>query len=275
MGRGKERDYDDFVKLKDDLLTKINEDNAAGMLESTKIQLLKALKKLDVNNITEVENLYLIVAQLTQAASYVRAQKKMADKDKTFDEALSSVDFAEVVSFLNKTLKNQPGIEHFSKFLVIDEKYKPSKEAWIGFHGTMLSMAVTRAQDVLRATVPAYRDHLKAKLIENGVNLDTIKEIQPGTLPRIQKLINRYNAIVTLDIKIKDKVYITLDDIEYAKTTVTTCLKNKPTWSERPFLQQLTDVLSLGLKFLYREFFSKEKDFQKKMEQAVNPPKIG
>ena len=76
-------------------------------------------------------------------------------------------------------------------------------------------------------------------------------------------------------MKIKDKESLTASDMKFAKEQIKKCLDNKPDWTERPFLQKLTDVLSFGIKPLYRAFFSKEKELQKTMEQSIDAPKMG
>lgn len=47
------------------------------------------------------------------------------------------------------------------------------------------------------------------------------------------------------------------------------CQNNQPDWSERKFIKRLIDILSFGVKPLYRNFFAKEILFSKKIEQPL------
>lgn len=276
MGRENEREYDDFLNLKEIICAKVTLENAAEMLEGAKIQILNMLKKLNINNITKVEDLYLIVAQLNQAASYVAAQDKASLKKIPFEDALGGIGTDDLLSILERTFEKQKGVENFFKFLAIDKEYNPAKEGWAGLNARMGVIAKkieeNHIREALKGTVPLYLAHLKEKLKEHGVD---IKNINTETPPIILKLITRYNAINDLDKKIRDIPNLDKEDLEFAKNAIKTCLSNKPDWSERPFLDKLTDVLSFGLKPLYRVFFSKEKNFQESIDHAVNPPKMG
>ena len=119
------------------------------------------LQNLNVDNITEVEDLYLMVAQLTLAATYVAAQTKAARKNISFEDALDGIGGEDSVSVLEETFASQPEIEHFFKFITIDEQYRPTKEAWAGLHAKMAFIArkVARRENILNhlnVTVPAY-----------------------------------------------------------------------------------------------------------------------
>ena len=129
----------------------------------------------------------------------------------------------------------------------------------------------------LKAAVSGYLDHLHEKLKSHSVQLDhNNKPILPDdSSPYIKKLVTRYNTIFDLHSTIKDKPILEIADLTSAKNAVNCCANNKPEWSERPFLQKLTDRLSLGLKVIYRAFFSKEADFQDTIEQAATIPQTG
>ena len=288
------RDYDEFMRLKTEACELITESNAVERLEAVKIQIITVLNRLNVNNITEVEDLYLIVAQLTQAATYVAAKNKMVLKNISFEDALGSIGTDDLLSVLEQTFVSQPEVENFFKFVTIDETYKPDKQAWSGLHARMEVMArriaaaaAAAARDKiltgLKVTVPDYLTHLEGKLTENGVNIPS-PEVESAngaaiaagaSPPRIVKLIARYQAINELNSKILNAQHLSEEEITGAKANIQTCLNNKPDWSERPFLKKLADIFSFGLKPLYRAFFSKEKKFQETMEQTVTPIKKG
>lgn len=143
MGRnmGSARDYEKFDQLKKERVKKVTEKNAVQVLENSRMKMFELLEKLDINNITEVENLYLVVAQLSQAATFVAAKEKAASRNISFDKALESIGTDDLLSTLDKSLKNQPGVENFFKFIEIDNKYKPAKQAWAGAHARMEAVA--------------------------------------------------------------------------------------------------------------------------------------
>jgi hypothetical protein len=91
--------------------------------------------------------------------------------------------------------------------------------------------------------------------------------------PKQEKLKTRYNAIRELDDQINDKNCLEIN--KTAKKALNSCLENHPDWSERSFLQKLTDVLSFPFKPLYRAFFSKERMFENELSQSIEGPKLG
>jgi hypothetical protein len=148
----------------------------------------------------------------------------------------------------------------------ITKKTKPSIEV------TAEEMGKT-----IKQTLSQYEAHLRQKLlnervlnnIESEINIDVIRQ---GTLTtKQQKLLNRYEAINTVYKDIKDKSSLDNKDYLVVKTAVETCQNNKPAWSERSFLQKFTDLLSLGLKPLYRSFFSKEKQIKEELHERSFP----
>ena len=146
----------------------------------------------------------------------------------------------------------------------------------------------------IKATVSEYQEYLYKKmenkgfgarlrlvsspLVETSGEDETEDETEDITEPSAEKntpvqekLKKRFGAINELNNRIKDKPNLNDEDIKKAKKALKTCLNNKPEWSERPFLQKLTDVLSIGFKPLYRAFFSKEKELEKKLENDLSP----
>jgi hypothetical protein len=128
--------------------------------------------------------------------------------------------------------------------------------------------------NALKKVVHDYLDHLTKKLTENGILVSRTHEVLRSTQedsPVIKNQIKRYTAIFSLYTIIKDKKSLDDDDINQALQTVATCTKSRPAWSERPFLQRLMDILSFGIRPLYRSFFSKEVRLQQEIEHAITP----
>lgn len=209
MVRGKERDYDEFTRLKSEACEKVTKQNAKQMLEDTKNQIMKKLQKLDVQNVTEVENLYLIVAQLTQAASYVAAINKAERKGTSFDQEIGSIGLDDINPILLDAFKDHPQALNLHKINAIDNVYKPTKEAWAALHGRMEIVAnATKAYNVMKVlteTLPAYKEHLENKLRENGVDIPPPEEMPVETSSMVKKMVTRYQAVLDLEEKFRVK----------------------------------------------------------------------
>ena len=121
----------------------------------------------------------------------------------------------------------------------------------------------------LRRAIDDYLNHLGMKLESQGMNSNFTTSSKQPYSPKQVKLNKRYQAISELLSKIPPDMNDLYEpnQIKAAKDAVAICCENKPSWSERPFLQKLTDVLTLGFKPLYRAYFSKEALFQKKIAE--------
>lgn len=127
----------------------------------------------------------------------------------------------------------------------------------------------------IKTTTSELFEHLNDKLADEGFifteqGLASLHKNDERT-PKQQKLINRHFAMHQLHERIKDKTTLDGGDIEAAERALKTCLNNKPEWSERPFLQKLVDVLSVGMTALYRAFNSKETELEEKLSNSLKP----
>ncbi|MBA2649360.1 MAG: hypothetical protein H0U75_07155 [Legionella sp.] len=124
----------------------------------------------------------------------------------------------------------------------------------------------------------SYQHHLEKKILKMGT-------VTPGYQSNVlnielsQKLQRRYEASISLTT-LSQTGTLSSRDVKEANGLLEKILDNRPDWSERPLLQQITDFLTLGLKPLYRGFFSKEKDLQQKLKDSFpkdseEPPKFG
>lgn len=129
----------------------------------------------------------------------------------------------------------------------------------------------------IKKTVEGYQALLLAKITSAGVRvypdgtMSTLSKDMPKT---VQLLINRYQAITELHDHIKDKKMLTAEDLATAKNSFTKCKNNHPGWSERTFVQKLTDILSLGFKPLYRTLFSQEARLSKEIATILPSAKL-
>jgi hypothetical protein len=132
-----------------------------------------------------------------------------------------------------------------------------------------------KANDImpLKNIVTDYKTHLEKQLQQEGLPISA--KASEAKTPMQEKLINRYQAITQLQEQIKEQKLLDLSNKASAKEALSTCLKNKPDWSERPFLVKLTDVLSLGIKPIYRAYFSKEAKMEQDIQHTLSTPKLG
>nr|WP_141650478.1 hypothetical protein [Legionella massiliensis] len=116
-----------------------------------------------------------------------------------------------------------------------------------------------------------YSGFLQAKIEKEGINRD-----DQDLSPIQEKLVNRAEALEAF-LRVSEESANTKPLIADATSAFKTCLANQPDWSERPFLQKLTDVLSLGIKPIYRTFFSQEAKHLAKLSDEVvaQSPKMG
>lgn len=133
------------------------------------------------------------------------------------------------------------------------------------------------AVDLVKNTVEGFKQHLQIKIMKQPCfdipradgKIWESTAIKPTK--KQEKLRIRYEAILELDNMIANKDSLDDKDKQEIKKTLDICRNNKLGWSERPFFQQLTDVLSFGFKALYRTLISKEKELEKKVEQSLKP----
>ncbi|QEY52916.1 hypothetical protein [Legionella longbeachae] len=136
------RTPEEFIALRDELLNQITEINAAQLYELSKNLIIEKLCGLNVNDIREVEDLYIIVALFTNTASYIAAQQKAIAKNIAFDEACHHIGLDDINPILVAAFEDHPGVELIlHKIKEIDDKYKPGKEVWAGLHARIEAIA--------------------------------------------------------------------------------------------------------------------------------------
>lgn len=130
---------------------------------------------------------------------------------------------------------------------------------------------------VLKRTVKEYKEHLARRMKNEQISelpLPALNRTDAEFTPpkvgnsRTQKLINRYIAINKLDSQLENKNTIDDEVKGFVTAAHQTCQENKPNWIERPFLDKLWDVLSLGIRVALRNRFSKEKQYAAELEEA-------
>lgn len=94
----------------------------------------------------------------------------------------------------------------------------------------------------LVAAVTDYLFFLKQLADKDGIN---------------EKLKKRIDAIEALEINL-DSISTVDDAMTKTKEALRICLENQPTWLEKPFLEKLIDILTLGIAPLIRYVFGTE-----------------
>ncbi|MDI9818603.1 MULTISPECIES: hypothetical protein [unclassified Legionella] len=121
---------------------------------------------------------------------------------------------------------------------------------------------------VLKEIVSEFKLHLLSKLEKAGIILTNEDELVLLTDPNTKqlKLMHRYGAIVSLEAQIKEKILFEPEDKDKIEIIIKYCNDNETKWKEREFNQKCTDVLTGGLKPLYRRFFKKETLYKQKID---------
>lgn len=170
-------------------------------------------------------------------------------------------------------------VEEFDPYQVIPMAEGEKLMACAGIQnvlGALLPICKERQQQQqLKITVHEYKDYLQNEIKkEDCFTINDAGQVVPSNVEMNiyqEKLYNRYEAIWELDKKIRDKTPLDDNDIKMARKKVSECLSNKPNWSERPFLQKFTDILSMGFKPLYRAFISEESNMEKELSHSLKP----
>ncbi|CDZ78992.1 hypothetical protein BN59_03307 [Legionella massiliensis] len=120
-------------------------------------------------------------------------------------------------------------------------------------------------RDTVKNTIDALLRHLETKLASQGV-IDAQKS---GLSVKQEKLLNRYSAVYDLRDYCKDKLIFSEEDRAKVQGVLSVCLENDPSWFERTLIDKISDVLSLGLKPIYRCFFSVESNYRKTLDDKT------
>lgn len=217
-------------------------------------QIIDTLEKIDSAKVDTVENLDLEINVLINTVNFlaelnINNSKTLADK----------------AEFNNQLMK---------KIQEIDEKFALGKTSWgKSYHEKIKTIAknfeITNKVSNIIEPIKKYKEHLQKKLKANSVNIQDISTKDKPFYPRIQKIVNRYNAISALDEHLGKKLIYNEEDIEFAKSQIQICINNHPDWNERTFIQKLTDFLSFGIKPYLRYYFSKEKDLGESIQKSI------
>lgn len=117
-----------------------------------------------------------------------------------------------------------------------------------------------------------YKTHLREKLLEDNFIIveENLGLLYLGVPTAKQvKLIHRYECIAVLEQQLQNKCSLGQEDKLAIVAAIDHCRKNEPEWGERRFFQQFTDILSVGIKPLYRNFFSKEAFYLAGMQEVA------
>lgn len=122
-----------------------------------------------------------------------------------------------------------------------------------------------------------YHTLLLKKLAKEQIQFnsnDSIKNLPASISSKQQKLITRYEVIAELHQQIQGKSRLDEHDITNVREAVNICKRNQPDWMERSLLQKITDILTLGIKPLYRMFFAPEVRLSDEIEKNMPSAKL-
>lgn len=128
------RSDDEYEQLKINALLEISGKDPEVIFDHLKKDLLNKIKSLNVNNITEVENFYLLVAKFNRCLLLICAKNKSESKQISFEEAFSSIGPDDIVDGYIENFKKEMEQSYFHKIKDIDEKYAPGTESWTSLH---------------------------------------------------------------------------------------------------------------------------------------------
>lgn len=256
------REDEAFDKLKEKAFAKITIENAESMLETGKNKVIEKLQQLDLENITEVEDFYIIVAEFMQASTYVCAINKASRKHTLAKNEIMNIGADDTQRILFETFKDHPRVQDLQKIIEIDDKYQPSTEAWAALHARMQGVALNTREywllQNLQNTTLAYKKQLEMKLNDNKVPIP-LPEVIPNTFePLIQKMILRYKAVCELETSLAGGGKLKMQNVE---KQIHICLDNEPGSIEMYFLKMLQSAFFPTQKkceSLRRDFYEDE-----------------
>ena len=153
---------------------------------------------MDINNVTEVEDLYLISLKINQCLSYFFAEKKSMESGRTFEKCFADVCTDDVLNELIEFLNKERCQFYLKKIGDIEDKYKPAKESWSGLHGRYygilqllknnknfkLTNIVGRSVSLLK------NEEIKFRKNDDLISAETTKNLIEGINSSIQKYLN-------------------------------------------------------------------------------------
>jgi hypothetical protein len=127
----------------------------------------------------------------------------------------------------------------------------------------------------IKNSILAYKNYLLQKIRNESGNqhLDLIAFKISSTYS--QKLAERYNLISQLTVNLENKDILNHQDKEEARDVLNICLNAEPSWSERPFLQKISDFFNTCFKTNYKTYIPSQEDkfiedAQKTLNKSLN-----
>lgn len=130
------RTDEEYYELKHKIIYEINDENADSVFAEARASLLQQVARLDVNNITAVEDFYLIALKIVRSANFVLARERKTE--------LGADD---TINFLIKVFQKEPQQYHFLKIIQIEEQYRPGLQEWAQVHSYLFTVAKGLIED--------------------------------------------------------------------------------------------------------------------------------
>lgn len=134
------RSSQEYDKLLEDIPKKITKENAKSILEETKINFFIKLNLLNIDNITEVEDFYLLSFKLLTCISIIAADEKSHEDNISLEDAIYLIDTDTVLDYLQKEFQNSTDQNLLFKINEIEKNFKPWQGSWAAIHVRMYSL---------------------------------------------------------------------------------------------------------------------------------------
>ncbi|WED44423.1 hypothetical protein [Legionella cardiaca] len=133
--------YEEYEKLKDDIRAKICVENVEDILQNSKNELFIRLVNLNIEDIKEIEEFYLIAFKITTALSLIWAKDTAHIQRIPVEIALEKFSTDEMLACMKKAFEKEIGQSYLVKIMEIDKLHLPAKESWAPIHARFEALA--------------------------------------------------------------------------------------------------------------------------------------
>lgn len=178
MTKNTARTDEEFDQIKRQINTKVTRVNARDLFEAARNKFMRQLQTLNVNDITQVEDLNTTGMELIRTVYYVLVEKKAQKSGRPFNEVGLDTGAGDITLFLIESFKTNLLQHHFTKINAIEEKYKPGVQEWAQIHKDLLTLALGLTQEdptisKITETIENKVSFLKTKAREFDYKKDT------------------------------------------------------------------------------------------------------
>jgi len=222
MPQNKARTDEEYNALQAKVLSKINKANSAELSLRSKKSIFEHLKKMDVNNIREIEDFYLIVLEFITSNKYCLAQIEAQKKGRKLETELMHQGPDKLIPFLIDQCKTHLSQHYFSKIILIENKYKPGLQEWAQLHSYLLTVTKGLYEEPKSLRIAQVIDEKISTLRKNASFFEKDK---------INKFIEQIERITQAYLIDKNQDKFTKKLIQQVSNT-REIFKNQPQWQK-------------------------------------------